>query len=97
MEITEATREEIKELICQTLEQREQKTAANKTVFRRVCADFEQQLKQFDNWYQVQINIAGLLRIAYQVDATAKLPAEKETDIRQFMLSVLNLMAALRD
>lgn len=118
MEMTDKTREEIKELICQTLDQREQKTAANKTVFRRVCADCERQLEQFDykercvytnergerivgtndNRFapRLEVAISSLLRVAYKVDHTAKLPAEKEADIRRFMLSVLNLMAALR-
>lgn len=48
MEMTNKTREELEELICQALNQREQKTTANKRVFCSVCQDFERQLKQFN-------------------------------------------------
>lgn len=48
MEITEKTREEIKKLVCQALDEREQQVTANKYVYRRVCGDLEEQLHIFD-------------------------------------------------
>jgi|GEM_PF-3003721 len=48
MEMTEKTREEIKALICQALNEREKQTTANKSVYRRICGDFEPFLNQFD-------------------------------------------------
>ena len=118
MEITEETREEIKALIWQAFDQREQQITANKYVYRRICGDFEQQLKAFDytkpatyvdehsvtHQYdsyiscgrRIQDAISCLLRIAYQVNVTANLPAEKESNMRCFMSSVLELMAELK-
>lgn len=47
--------------------------------------------------YKVRDAIGVLLRAVYQVDAVAKLPAEKEPQMKQFIHSVLNLMNEQKD
>ncbi len=46
-------------------------------------------------WYKIETALSTLVRAAYQVEAAAKLPSEKEADIRQFMLDTLTRMKAL--
>jgi len=109
MEMTEKTREEIKAIICQALDEREQQAAANKSVYRRICGDFEPLLNQFDYTepgkeydthiycnYKIREAIAALLRIVYKVKAIPSLPAEQEARMRYFMRSILELMDELR-
>jgi len=110
MELNEKIREEIKTIICQALEQREQQTAANKSVYRRICGDFESLLNQFDYTepgkeydtriycnYKIREAIGALLRIVYKVKVIPSLPAEQEARMRYFMRSVLELMGELRN
>jgi len=46
--------------------------------------------------YQIESAICVLLRCVYQVDAKAKLPSEKESEMHQFMADVFSLMENLR-
>ncbi len=46
-------------------------------------------------WYKIETALSTLVRIVYRVDAVAKLPSERETDIRQFMLDTLERMKTL--
>ncbi len=119
MTMTQEARQELQALICEAMEQQEQRKAASKTVYRRICADFEQELHAFDyrktksyvdrkgveqqydatvacSW-RIRDSISTLLRVVYQTDSTAKLPPEKEEDMRQFMRSVLELMGTLKN
>lgn len=119
MTMTQEARQELQELICEAMEQQEQRKAAAKTVYRRICADFEGELHAFDykkarsyidrkgveqqydatvacSW-RIRDSISALLRVVYQTDSTAKLPPEKEEDMRQFIHSVLELMENLKN
>jgi len=48
-------------------------------------------------WYPIQTALSTLVRAIYQVDAVAKLPADKEAEIREFMQDTLAHMKALRE
>ncbi len=46
-------------------------------------------------WYRIETALSTLVRAVYQVEAVAKLPSDKEDDIRGFMLDTLTRMKAL--
>jgi len=118
MTITPEMKNELASIVQQAMEQQEERKTAAKTVYRRVCADFDKELRSFDYskpgtyidrkgverqwdepfpcWWRIRDALSTLLRIVYQVDSTAKLPPEKEADMRQFMRSVLELMKNLK-
>ncbi len=46
-------------------------------------------------WYRIETALSTLVRAVYQVEAVAKLPADKEGEIRGFMLDTLMRMKVL--
>ncbi len=116
--VTPEIRSELALIVQQAMEQREQKQVVDKTVYNRICAEFEHQLHSFDYCkprqyidrkgvtcqydapipchYRIQEAICTLLRVTYQVDARAKLPSEREAEMREFMQNVLTLMEQLK-
>ncbi len=48
-------------------------------------------------WYRIETALSTLVRAVYQVEAVAKLPSDKEDEIRGFMLDTLTRMKALGD
>jgi len=101
------------------MEQEERRKKENRTVYQRVCGEFEEEFTAFD--YEKQQEITGvdgnvyrhvnrhpmaypiknsigvLLRAIYQADGVAKLPAEKERDMREFVGSVLFCMKRIKE
>ncbi len=55
-----------------------------------------QYVTTYTSGYKIREAVGSLLRVIFEVDAIAKLPAEKEEKIREFMGSVLALMRELK-
>ncbi len=114
-DINPELRNELAAIVRQAMEQHEQKAEADKTVYRRICAELSEELRSFDYtktdtyiyskgqttaWpvlcgYKLKTAFSALLRIVYRADTVAKLPSEKEADIRRFMLDTLERMREL--
>lgn len=45
----------------------------------------------------IEVAVSTLLRIVCQVDSTAKLPAEREAEMKMFVKNVLELMKSLKE
>ena len=97
MTLTPEVKNELLAMLRAELAQEEQRRQDNKTVYRRACKDLGDRLAEFDfngcrmDW-KIRDAIGTLLRAVYQVNAVAKLPAEREPEIREFVESVLHLM-----
>lgn len=118
MPMTAEVREELLSLVRQEIEQQEQKKAADKVVYRRICEGFKEELDSFTytktheminrdgsssqyeisclSGWKIRDAISVLLRVIFQVNLTAKLPSEKEEEIREFVGSILQLMKTLK-
>lgn len=115
MVVTPEMRSELLTILRTELEREEQREKENRTVYRRICRDFEQEFCRYNyvverhltkpdgesytskteyrmHW-KVRDAIGTLLRAVYKADAVAKLPAEKEAEMREFVRSVLGIMA----
>ena len=114
MTITPEVKNELLAMLRAELAQEEQRKQENKTAYRRVCKEFEEEMGSFDytesrsgyrndgsRWevntshdvsWKIRDAIGTLLRAVYQVNAVAKLPADKEAEMREFVESVLGLM-----
>ena len=112
--ITQETRSELINLVRAEMEHQERERRDNRSMYHRVCMDFEADMARFDYMEQqrlvdangkvhiysnsrlmhwkVRDAIGTLLRAIYQTDAIAKLPVDKEPEIRDFIGSVLALM-----
>ena len=118
MAMTAEVREELLSLVRQEIEQQEQKKAADKVVYRRICEGFKEELDSFTytktheminrdgsssqyeisclSGWKIRDAISVLMRIVFEVNQTAKLPSEKEKEIREFVGGILQLMKNLK-
>ena len=116
--ITSEMRAAMMDMLRDELERREREKRENRTMYQRLCRDFEEDFNAFNfveekqfqtpdgrqvalcwdrNWYgQLRGAFGAILRSVYGVNHVAKLPADREQEMREMMRGIFDIMKSCR-